>query len=205
VQLKPPKVLGCRRVGRALEKRRKPLAAGDVASLRVLAELARVHVLDHALTQRADGILTHGKLLSWMRFTTPRSSRQSVPSAIYDLSSRGPCWWAPRPPPRAIAQRLVPWPRPPIRRSAAERRLSEENRTFGGRRMCIAALHHQFLLRRHLDCDHQARSEPWCCGRSAGSLLQGTADRDQQADLWRLWLKYHSHWGFRGLRFSKGI
>src|SRR5437867_8461339 len=40
------------------------------------AKLARGHVLDHALTQLAGGVGTHGKLLSWMRLTTPRSSRQ---------------------------------------------------------------------------------------------------------------------------------
>jgi hypothetical protein len=33
-------------------------------------ELPCVHVLDHAMTQRGDGIRTHGKLLSWMRLTT---------------------------------------------------------------------------------------------------------------------------------------
>ena len=38
----------------------EPLAAADVASLRVRVELARAHVLDHALAQRTDGIGTHG-------------------------------------------------------------------------------------------------------------------------------------------------
>src|SRR5215472_15622115 len=59
---------------------------GCMASLRSGAELACVHVLDHALTQRADRIRTHGKLLSWMRLKTPRSSRQSVSPATDDLS-----------------------------------------------------------------------------------------------------------------------
>jgi hypothetical protein len=38
----------------------EPLAAVDVASLRMRVELARAHVLDHALAQRADGIGAHG-------------------------------------------------------------------------------------------------------------------------------------------------
>src|ERR1700719_712405 len=76
MQLKPADVLGHSRVGRALEKRSEPFAAADMTPLRARTELARVHVLNHALTQRGDGIRTHGQLLSWMRMTTPRSSRQ---------------------------------------------------------------------------------------------------------------------------------
>ena len=91
VQLEPADVLGCGRVGGPLQKRSEPLAAVDVAPLRARTELARVHVLDHALAQRADGIRTHRKLLSWMRLTTPRSSRQDAPPAIDDLSP-----WLPR-------------------------------------------------------------------------------------------------------------
>ncbi len=87
VQLEPADVLGCGRVRGPLQKRSEPLAAADVASLRARTELARVHVLDHALAQRADGIRAHGKLLSWVRLTTPRSSRQGAPPAIDDLSS----------------------------------------------------------------------------------------------------------------------
>src|ERR1019366_5215217 len=48
-------------------------------------ELARGHVLDHALAQRRDGFRTHRQLLSWMRLTTPRSSRQDTPPATHDL------------------------------------------------------------------------------------------------------------------------
>src|SRR5205814_414432 len=55
--------------GGALEKRSKTFAAANVASLRARTELAGVHVLDHPLAQWADGIRTHGQLLSWMRFT----------------------------------------------------------------------------------------------------------------------------------------
>src|SRR5262252_3713548 len=49
-----------------------------MAPLRARTKLARVHVLDHALTQRADRIRTHGQLLSWMRLKTPRSTRQGA-------------------------------------------------------------------------------------------------------------------------------
>ena len=57
-------VIRCGRVGRSLEKRSKTFAAADVAPLRARAELARVHVLDHPLAQRADRIGTHRQLLS---------------------------------------------------------------------------------------------------------------------------------------------
>ena len=73
------------RVRRPLEKRGEPLATADVACLRARTELARVHVLDHALAQRADGIGTHRQLLSGMRLTTPRSSRQDARPAIGHL------------------------------------------------------------------------------------------------------------------------
>ena len=64
VQLEAADVLECGRVGGPLHKRREPLAAADMASLRARTELARIHVLDHALAQRADSIRTHRKLLS---------------------------------------------------------------------------------------------------------------------------------------------
>src|SRR5437899_7945758 len=85
VQLEPADILRRRRVRGAIEKRSKPLAAVNMAPLRARTELPRVHVLDHAMTQRGDGVQTHGKLLSWMRLTTPRSSRQGAPAAIDDL------------------------------------------------------------------------------------------------------------------------
>ena len=85
VQLEPTDVLGRSRVGRTLQKCSEPPAAADVALLRARTELASVHVLDHALAQRTDGIRTHWKLLSWMRLTTPRSSRQDTQPAIDDL------------------------------------------------------------------------------------------------------------------------
>jgi hypothetical protein len=85
VQLEAPDILTRRRLGGAVEKHSKPLAAVNVAPLRTRTELPRVHVLDHAMTQRGDGVLTHGKLLSWVEVTTPRSSRQDDPAAIDDL------------------------------------------------------------------------------------------------------------------------
>src|SRR5215471_1151648 len=78
VQLEPTDILGRSRLRGPLEKCREPLAAPQVASLRARTKLARVHVLDHAPTQRADGIRTHEQLLSRMRLTTPRSSRQDA-------------------------------------------------------------------------------------------------------------------------------
>src|SRR5208337_3972550 len=54
VQLEPADVLERGRLGRSLQKRRKPLAAADVAPLRARAQLARIHVFDHTLTQRGD-------------------------------------------------------------------------------------------------------------------------------------------------------
>src|SRR5207302_1810039 len=38
-------------------------------------------------TQRTDNIRGHRQLLSWMRLTTPRSSRQAISPATHDLSS----------------------------------------------------------------------------------------------------------------------
>lgn len=64
VQLEAADVIGRGRLGRPLEKCGEPLATADVAPLRARAELARVHILDHALAQRADGIRTHRQLLS---------------------------------------------------------------------------------------------------------------------------------------------
>src|SRR5215831_6242651 len=64
MQLEAANVGGGGRVGRALQERRKPPATVDVAALRMGPELACRHVLDHALTQRADrGIGTHGEFL----------------------------------------------------------------------------------------------------------------------------------------------
>ena len=59
VQLEQADVLKCGGVGRPLEKRCETLATADVACLRGRTELAGIHVLDHPLAQRADGIGTH--------------------------------------------------------------------------------------------------------------------------------------------------
>src|SRR3974390_3457124 len=67
VQLEAPDIFSRRGVGGAIEKRSKPLAAVNVAPLRAGTELARVHVLDHPMTQRGDGVRTHGNLLSGVR------------------------------------------------------------------------------------------------------------------------------------------
>src|SRR5713226_6104506 len=64
LQLEQADVLSCGRVRGPLQKRGEPLAPADVAPLRTRTELASVHVLDHALAQRANGRRTHGKLLS---------------------------------------------------------------------------------------------------------------------------------------------
>ena len=57
----PSRAVGRRRIGRAFEPGGEPLAALDMTTLRVWVELARSHVLDHALTQRTDsGSVAHG-------------------------------------------------------------------------------------------------------------------------------------------------
>src|SRR6202030_269465 len=85
VQLEQADLVGCSRAGRTLQKRGEPLAAADVASLRVRVELARAHVLDHALAQGADGIGTHGEL-SCGGLTTPRPSETGQWPAIIVLA-----------------------------------------------------------------------------------------------------------------------
>src|SRR5258705_259583 len=82
----PPLAQQVERVRGPLEKCSKPLAAVNMAPLRPRAEFACIHVLDHALAQRADRNRTHGQLLSWMRLMTPPSSRQADMPAIDDLS-----------------------------------------------------------------------------------------------------------------------
>src|SRR6266568_5594495 len=59
MQLEPADILRRSRLGRSLQKCSELLAAANVASLRARTELARVHVLDHALAQRRDGFRTH--------------------------------------------------------------------------------------------------------------------------------------------------
>src|SRR6185369_8246644 len=64
VQLEPAQVVRGGGVGRALQECGEPLAGAYVALLCERVELARAHVLDHALAQRADSIGTHSELLS---------------------------------------------------------------------------------------------------------------------------------------------
>src|ERR1700736_1763654 len=56
-----------------------------LAWLRQRTKLARVHVFDHTLTQRGDGLGCHRQRLSWMRLLTPRSSRQGASPATHHL------------------------------------------------------------------------------------------------------------------------
>src|SRR5271165_5044557 len=65
MQLERAHIVGRGGIGRALQISRKPLAAVNMAALRMRVELARNHILDHALTQRADGaIVGHGEFHS---------------------------------------------------------------------------------------------------------------------------------------------
>src|SRR5208337_5024797 len=66
MQLKSPKIIARRRTRRPVEEGYELLHIANVVSLRVFAEPARRHVVDQALTQRADGLLGHRKLLSHM-------------------------------------------------------------------------------------------------------------------------------------------
>src|ERR1700738_4242840 len=111
MQLEPTDVLRCRRMRGPLEKRSKPLAAVNMAPLRPSAELACIHVLDHALAQRGDGVRTHGKLLSWMRskHLDPQDRPHGPLSAISHLVT-APAAGSPLQ--RSIAQRFSPWALP---------------------------------------------------------------------------------------------
>jgi len=73
-------------IRRSLEKRGKPLAGANVASLRTRAQLARVHVFDHTLTQRGDSLGCHKQLLSWMKVVTLHHQDRTLPPATPDLS-----------------------------------------------------------------------------------------------------------------------
>jgi len=60
MQLKPPQVFAGRRIGRTPEKSREALDVADLVLLRGRLKAAKRHVLDHALAQRADGLVDHG-------------------------------------------------------------------------------------------------------------------------------------------------
>src|SRR5205807_5924231 len=102
VQLEAADVVSCRRVGRAPQERGEAPAAVDVASLRMVPQLAGSHILDHTLAQRADGgISAHGELLlSEVANTSSSSGRGSPPRYKRALNS------LPTPPTGTPAQRL---------------------------------------------------------------------------------------------------
>src|SRR5271165_774852 len=66
MQLIAAKVLARRRIRRPAEEGCELPHVANVVPLRVFAKPARRDVVDQALTQRADGFLGHGKLLSRM-------------------------------------------------------------------------------------------------------------------------------------------
>jgi hypothetical protein len=59
VQLERAQVFRSRGVGGPAQKRRQFLDSADVVTLRIGCEPAQAHVLEHALAQRADGLLVH--------------------------------------------------------------------------------------------------------------------------------------------------
>src|SRR6516162_1615578 len=94
VELISAKILARRRVRRLAEEGCEPPHVPDVVVLNLLLEPPRRHVVDQALTQRADGLLRHRKLLSRMGFephdleTGPSPGVSAYPS--YALSARLP-------------------------------------------------------------------------------------------------------------------
>jgi hypothetical protein len=61
MQLKAAKVIARRRVRRTAEEGREGPDLPDVGLLHFLAVTARRHVVDHALTQRADWLVGHSE------------------------------------------------------------------------------------------------------------------------------------------------
>ena len=74
IQLKAAKVLPRRRIWRPAEEDREDSYVSNVIPLGVFGEPARRHVVDHALTQRADGLVEQreSSCLAW-GLNTPRS------------------------------------------------------------------------------------------------------------------------------------
>src|ERR1700726_1315294 len=64
MQLERAQLFRGRGVGGTAEESREPLDGTDVLALRIGHEPAHVHVFEHALAQRADGLLAHWGLLS---------------------------------------------------------------------------------------------------------------------------------------------
>src|SRR5215475_1445027 len=74
--------------GERWRKRDEPLATADVEPLCAGTELARGHILDHALAKRADNIDAHGKLLSRMRLTNTSILATGFPARYRRSRSR---------------------------------------------------------------------------------------------------------------------
>src|SRR5271166_5842600 len=70
-----PQLLRRRRLGGAADKHRKVLDAADVVLLRLLSKMTGSHIVDHALTKRAD---RHTQLLLRMRLTPHSQSELSA-------------------------------------------------------------------------------------------------------------------------------
>jgi hypothetical protein len=64
MQLERAQLFRRRGVGGTAEENREPLDGTDILALRIGYEPAHVHVFEHALAQRADGLLAHWGLLS---------------------------------------------------------------------------------------------------------------------------------------------
>src|ERR1700722_18360666 len=90
MQLKAAKVLLRRRIWRPAEEGRKHSHIPNVVPLGVLIETARRHVVDHALAQRADGLVEHreSSCLTWG--SNPMILRQSDASRCPGLQPLTP-------------------------------------------------------------------------------------------------------------------
>src|SRR5450631_4627203 len=64
MQLERAQLFGGCAVGATSEKARELLDSTDILALRIGHESAHVHVFEHALAQRGDGLIGHWRLLS---------------------------------------------------------------------------------------------------------------------------------------------
>ena len=80
MQLKTPKVLRRGGIRRAAEEGCERPDVPDIVVARLLDEVAHAHVFDHALAQRADGLLAHlgAPVLRW-RLLTPLDPQDGTP------------------------------------------------------------------------------------------------------------------------------
>jgi hypothetical protein len=81
VQLKAPQILDGGAIGRAPEEGGEPAHGADVGSLRLVAQLAHAHVVEHALAKRRDRAnrSVHGPAPVDERGGLPRSSTSQNP------------------------------------------------------------------------------------------------------------------------------